>query len=157
MELMKFSDALTSIMDAVARRLEEEKMEGQYHTLLSVEQIVRADRSRPQPRTPALWIQPLTATPSHERRTKACVWSQQIQITSLVKSQDPEEGYRTATVLAADAQSAVLKDRTLGCLGFVQDVRAGNFEPSGPDFQRNDLFASLAIVEVHFVILEHNP
>lgn len=154
-ELIRLDEALEDIIDAVVDVLQKEvKEEGD---LEGVETIVRGDRTRPAPRPPTIWVRCLDAIPNHERRSYAEMWALDVLLIAVVKSDDPEEGYRKATALAARARSVVLKDRSLGLRGFVQDVRSGRFEPSGPDLQNDTLIAASAVVQVHFTILETNP
>jgi len=154
-ELIKLDEALDGVLDAVVDKLKAAVGPGT--DLGNVRMVVRGDRSRPAPETPALWVRILTAIPSHERRTYAETWQVDVIVLAIVKSDNPEEGYREATKLAARARSEVLKDRSLGNRKYVQDVRSGNFEASGPGLQNESLFASTAVLQVHFVILEQNP
>lgn len=146
------NEALEQCLTAIVERLENAAGEGQ--PLGKVRNVIRGDRSRPNPEAPALWVRGLTATPTHEQRSMAEKWQAEYIIIAIVKSMKPEEGYQQATELAAKARTEVLKDRTLGKRDFVQDVRSGQFEQSGPDMQNDTLFAATAVIQVHFLTLE---
>lgn len=144
--------ALNQIIDAVVERLgsASEDEESPLHGV----NIVRGDRSRPRPQTPALWVFAETAQPEHNPRALAETWELPIVITPIIKSDDPEDGYRQATTLAAQARSAVIAGRDLDLRDFVQDVRSGRFEASAPWHRRETLYSAVAQVRVIFTILE---
>lgn len=150
-ELIKLEDALEGILDGVVEAIRTTR------TLDSVKSIVRGDKSRPAPSTPAVWVRGLQARPDHTRRSYAEVWVFDVLLLAMIKNEDPEKGYREANALAARARSAVLRDPTLKRRKYIQDVRSGVFEPSGPDMRNESLAAATAIIQVHFVILEENP
>ena len=155
MELKKLHEALEEILDNIVSLLEDEN--GKAKELGLKVQIVRGDRSRPAPRPPTVWVRGMPAVPDHTQRTYAEKWTLPILLLGMIQNTDPEKGYKEATELAARARSIVLGDRTLNNRAFVQDVRSGRFEMSGPATQRDDLFAATAMVDVVFVILERNP
>jgi len=154
-EKIRLDEALEGIMDGIVNALEQNRGPG--NDLEEVKTIVCGDRSRPAPQTPAVWVRALTASCDHSQRSYAEKWQVEIIILAIVKNNQPEDGYREATSLAARARSVVLRDRTLGKRAYVQDVRSGNFEMGGPNLQNESLFASTATIQVHFVILENNP
>jgi len=155
MKLIKLNEALEGILNSITDMLEEANGKG--HGLGVEATIVRGDRARPQPDLPAVWFHGMPATPDHSQRTMAEKWTLPIAIVALVQNTEPEEGYSQATELAARARSVLIRDRTLRQREYVQDVKSGRFEMSGPDTQREDIFAASAIIEVVFVILENNP
>jgi len=154
-ELIKLDEALDGIMTGIVDLITNAT--GEEGALQGVETVVRGDRSRPAPVTPAVWVRGMTASCDHTQRSYAEKWVIDVLILGIVKNDEPEQGYKKATELAAKARSEVLKDRCLGNRKYVQDVRSGNFEMGGPDLQNETLFAATAIVQVHFVIMEKNP
>ncbi len=155
MELKKLHEALEEILDSVVDLIEAEN--GKNKDLGVKAQIVRGDRARPTPKPPAVWVRGMPATPDHTQRSYAEKWILPIILLAIVQNANPEAGSKDATELAARARSIVLGDRTLNNRAYVQDVRSGRFEMSGPATQRDDLFAATAMVDVIFVILERNP
>jgi len=155
-KLIQLDEALEGILDSVNATLEAAA--GETKPLGKVTAIIRGDRKRTQPKTPAIWTRILNAEPDYTRRSMAEVWRADVILLGIVKNQNPDQGSREATRLAARARSEVLKDRSLGLREYVQDVRSGMFEPSGPELQSNEnLFTATALLQVHFTILETNP
>jgi len=142
-------------MDGIMDRLKPAIGAG--NALEGVKTLIRGDRSRPAPTTPAIWVRSLTASCDQSQRSYTEKWTLNVLVLAIVKNNDPEKGYMEATTLAARARSEILKDRTLGKRAYIQDVRSGNFEMGGPNLQNESLFAATATIEVHFVILENNP
>ena len=81
-------------------------------------------------------------------------WVLPLVIVAVVKDDEPEDGYKNATALAAKARSVILEDRRLNKLNFVQDLYSDRFEASAPWLREGQVFYSLAIVNVVFTILE---
>lgn len=154
-ELIKLEAALEGILDGIMDQLEAEN--GEEGELSDVNTFIRGDKTRPTPVPPTIWVRGLTATPDHTQRSYAEKWMADFIILAIVKKEDPEQGYKDANALAARARSIVLGDRTLGNRNYVQDVRSGQFEMSGPHMQNDTLSAATAIIKVSFVILERNP
>jgi len=150
-ELIKLEEALEGIMEGIVEAIRTSR------TLDHVKNIIYGDKSKPGPTPPTLWIRGLQARPNHSQRSYAEKWEFDVLIMAIVKNSDPEKSYKEANALAARARSAVLRDRTLGKRRYVQDVRSGTFEPSGPDMRNESLSAATAVIQVHFVILEENP
>jgi len=149
---MRLDKAFDSIMTKIEEKLSEATADGEL--LDEVESVIRGDRARSNPLTPAIWIFAEQANPSHEPTTIREVWSLPVALTAIVQSDDPVEGYSKASELAAKARSAVLNSRTLDLRDFVQDVRSGRFEPSGPWHTQGRLYGAVAVVEVTFIIKE---
>lgn len=150
---INLNEAIEEIITAVVNKLQAATVEGQ--PLEEVESVVRGDRARPRPPVPSLWVFAETAQPQHSPRTIAETWHLPIVITPVVKeSEEPEDGYKKATELAAKARSIVIKDRSLGLRAYVQDVRSGRFEPSAPWHRRETLYSAVAVILVIFTICE---
>lgn len=147
-------EALGEILDAVVETLKGANVKG--GLLEEVETIVRGDRARPRPSLPGLFVYADVARNEHAHRALHETWALPVIIVATVKNDDdPEEGYREATALAARARSvAITKGRRLG-LDFVQDVASTQFEASGPWMREGSLFLSAATIEVRFTILEN--
>lgn len=139
--------AFDKILDSITSTLEDTKEEHGTKT------IIRGDRSRPYPDTPAIWVFPEPAQARHATGLQE-EWEMNVILTSVVKRADPQEGFNEATRLAAQARSTILKDRTLGHRGFVQDTRSVRFVPSQEQNQRKDFFAAAAVIQVRFRIIE---
>jgi hypothetical protein len=154
-ELILLDEALEGILDAIVAALKEATKED--GLLEGVQTIVRGDRARPNPDQPAIWVYAMPADPDHSQRSYAELFKMDVALLAIVKDSEPEDGYKAANKFAARARSVVLKDRSLGKRKYVQDVRSGRYEPSGPTMQKDTLFAALAFVQVHFLILENNP
>lgn len=149
---MRLDEAYEQIMDAIMTALAAENITG--GLLEGVNSIVRGDRARPRPTTPAIWVFAETAQPQDTPRTIAEVWELPVSLTAIYKSDDPEVGQTESTKLAALARSAVIKDRQLGGLTFVQDTKSGRFEPNGPQHNEGQLYGSAAQIKIKFVICE---
>jgi hypothetical protein len=119
-----------------------------------VEEIVRGDRARPQPLTPAVFVYTEAARNDPTPRSLHETWTLPVILVAVVKDSDPESGYRKATELAAKARSIVLKGSRID-LDYVQDIRSSRFEASAPWLKEGQLFYSLAVVDVIFTILEN--
>ena len=149
---MRLDEAFDGIMGAIIGKLEAAQTEG--GLLAAVETIVRGDRHRTPPDTPAIWVFAETATMRGRPTTIREPWELPIALVAIYKTDDPEQGYDEASRLAAAARSVILADRTLGLREYVQDTRSGRYEPSGPWHREGNLFASVAVVLVTFVTNE---
>lgn len=154
-ELINLEDALEGIMDGIEAAIRAAINPGQ--PLAGIKTVIRGDRARPAPLPPTIWFRGMSASCDHAQRSHAEKWTFDVLLLAIVKNDDPAEGTREATALAARARTAVLKDRSLGQRRYVQDVRSINFEMSGPNLQNESLFAATATLQVHFIILENNP
>ena len=157
----RLDEAIEEVIDAVVSALkaeitlhESEDEEAAAPLLEANLTIVRGDRSRPRPATPAIWVFPEAASIEHNPRTLAETWRLPIALVSIWKDDDPEEGYKMASSLAARARSVVIRDRSLGKRSYVQDTRSGRFEASAPWHSEGSLFAALALIEVIMLIRE---
>lgn len=149
---IRLDEAFDEIMTAILDTLEAERIPG--GKLEGIEEIVRGDRSRPRPNVPAIWVFAERATPDPNPRTIAETWTLPISLTAIYKSEDPEIGQKESTRFSALARSVVIADRSLGIRSFVQDVKSGAFEPSGPHHNRGNLWGSVAQIVVKFVVCE---
>lgn len=149
---MRLDEAFEAIIDSITNMLIAATGGG--GLLEEVRAVVRGDRARPRPDVPAVWIFAETANPEHNPTTIQESWSLPVVLAAIVKSEEPEEGYRTASSLAARARSVVLKDRTLGLRQVVQDTRSGRFEPGGPWHREGNLYSAVAVLQVTFRIRE---
>ncbi len=147
-QLIKLGDAIEGILASITETLVDAELAAS---------VVRGERARTTPKVPALWVYGVEARPNHDRRSYAEMWEFEVAIVAITKSDNPETGAKTATTLAAEARSEILKDRSLGNRNYVQDTKSGRFEPSGPDTQKETLFAATAMIVVEFTILERNP
>jgi len=149
---MRLDEAVEAILMSIKGSLVAATVDG--GLLQDVNSVVRGDRARSRPEAPTIWvfadIAQMTGTPTTLRET----WKFPVILTAIYKEpEDPEVGYSQASKLAALARSVVLQDRTLG-LQFVQDTKSTRFEVSSPWHKEGDLYASVAVVEVTFAILE---
>lgn len=153
---MRLDEAFEAIITAIVQELEEEKEKGSDGLLEELETIIRGDRARPRPATPALWVFAEQANPSHDTSAIQESWELPVVITPVCKSDDPEDGYRQATRLASRARSVVMRNRTLGLRPTVQDIKSGRFEPSAPwhSDDKRSLFTAVSVVVVKFRIKE---
>ena len=149
---MRLDEAFENIITSIEKKLSEATAEGEL--LHGVESVVRGDRARPRPPTPAIWIFAEQANPAHEPTTIRERWTLPVVLTAIYQADDPEEGYRRSSEFAAKARSVVLQDRSLGYRDFVQDTRSGRFEPSGPWHTEGRLYGAVAVIEVTFIIKE---
>lgn len=149
---MRLDEAFEAIVDAITNMLITATGAG--GLLADVSAVVRGDRARPRPATPSLWVFAEAANPVHQPTTIQESWTLPVVLAAIVKSEDPEEGYRLASSIAARARSVVLTDRTLGLRHVVQDTRSGRFEPGGPWHQEGNLYSAVAIIQVTFRIRE---
>lgn len=151
---MRLDQAFDGIMDAAITKLEAATVEGAL--LADVKAVVRGDRHRTPPDTPTIWAFAETAQMVGRPTTIREPWTLPLALVAIVKSDDPEEGYNKASRLAALARHVMLRDaddkpdRRLG-LDYVQDVKSGRFEPSGPWHREGHLFAAVAVVMVTFL------
>ncbi len=148
----QLDEVINDILDNIVDMLKDATATDE--ALDGVAVVVRGDRSRPRPKTPALWVFGETAQPQPQPRTIAETWHLPVVITPIVKATDPEAGYREATKWAARARSVVLKKRDLGLRDYVQDTRSARFESSAPWHRRETLYSAVAAVLVVFTILE---
>ncbi len=150
---LRLDEAIDAITDAINAQLQAEVRTG--GLLAGVTSITRGDKARGTPYPPCLWVWTDTATPENHSLTRAELWEIPVTIVSVVKDSDPEAGYAEATTLAAKARSAILLDRSLGNLPYIQDVRSGRFTPSSP-FYRDDKSQCSAAAEllVKFIVME---
>ncbi len=151
---MRLDEAFDSIMTKIEEKLSEATAEG--GLLHEVKSIVRGDRARQQPLTPAIWIFAEPANPTDASTSIREVFSLPVVLTAIAQSDDPVEGYSKSSELAAKARSVVLKDKKLvsELRGTVQDTRSGRFEPSGPWHREGRLYGAVAVVNVIFIIKE---
>ena len=149
---MRLDEAYDAIVDAIVAKLELAKEPG--GLLEGTESIVRGDRARPRPPTPALWVFAETATPEHSPTTIQERWQLPVVLAAIFKTDDPELGYKEASRMAARARSVILKDRTLGLRPVVQDTRTSRYEPSGPWHNEGQLYGAVAVLQVTFRIKE---
>ncbi len=145
---MRLNEAFEQVMEAVQATLEAKKDE------LEIATVIRGDRARPRPQTPAVWIFAENAQIDHTSTSIQEKWKLPIVLAAIVKDDNTEAGYTKASNLAALSRSALLKDRTLGLRSFVQDVRSSRFEPSGPWHNDGNLYCSVAVVDVIFLVRE---
>lgn len=150
---MRLDEAIGQILDSIEEALTNATEEGEL--LEGVQSIVRGDRARPRPLTPAVWIFAETANPDYTRTSLHEIWTLPIVLTPIIQSEIPEEGYKEATKLAARARSVVLNDRLLGLPDVVRDCKSGRFEPSAPWHNEGKLYSAVAVVTVIFLIKEH--
>ena len=151
-EAKNLSTALEEILDKVKELLEAAVGDGK--SLAGIKEVIRGDRHRTKPDVPAIWIFADTATVAHPPMALAEKWTVPIVLSAIVKENDVEKGYKGATEFAAKARSVILKDRTLGLRNFVQDTQSARFEASAPWLRQGSLFASNAVVNVIFTVLE---
>ena len=149
---IRLDEAYEKIIEGIMDALQAANVEG--GLLEEANSIVRGDRARPRPDTPAIWVFAETANPETTPRTIAETWVLPVSLTAIWKSDDPLTGQQQSTKLAALARSVVIKDRTLGGLAFVQDTKSGRFEPSGPHHNEGQLYGSAAQIRITFVICE---
>lgn len=149
---MRLDEAFEAIIDSITNMLIVASGGG--GLLEGVRAVVRGDRARPRPDVPAIWVFAEMVNPEHNPTTIQESWSLPVVLAAIVKSEDPEEGYRMASSLAARARSVVLKDRTLGLRQVVQDTRSGRFEPGGPWHREGNLYSAVAVLQVTFRIRE---
>lgn len=149
---MRLDEAFEAVVDAITNMLTAATTG--VGLLSDVKAIIRGDRARPRPATPAVWVFAEAANPAHQPTTIQESWTLPVVLAAIVKSEDPEEGYRLASSIAARARSVVLADRTLGLRQVVQDTRSGRFEPGGPWHQEGNLYSAVAVVQVTFRIRE---
>lgn len=150
-ERKKLDEAIEEILDAIRDLVLLQAQDG--GTLEGVASVVRGDRTRTGVLTPSVWLFAESARNEHPPRALHETWTFPVVLTSVVKADDTEEGYRKATRIAARARSAVLANRTLG-LRYVQDTRSSRFDAAAPWQREGNLFAAVAVVEVVFTILE---
>ena len=85
---MRLDEAIEQITDALIAAIQAER--NQDGLLPEVEDVVRGDRARTQPRTPNLWVFPEdTAEQIHEPTTIREKWEMDFNIASVVKGEDP--------------------------------------------------------------------
>jgi hypothetical protein len=149
---MRLDEAFEAIIDSITNMLIAACGGG--GLLEGVRAVVRGDRARPRPDVPAVWVFAEMVNPEHNPTTIQESWSLPVVLAAIVKSEDPEEGYRMASSLAARARSVVLKERTLGLRQVVQDTRSGRFEPGGPWHREGNLYSAVAVLQVTFRIRE---
>jgi len=150
---MRLDEALEGITKAFVEAIEKEiKEDG---LLPDVAEVIRGDKARVQPKTPNLWVFPeVDARQVHEPTTIREKWELPVNIVSVVKDDDPEEGYRRANELASKGRSAILKDRTLGLRDVVQDTKTLRFVFSGPGLSDGKNHSAGAVLQVTFLIKE---
>jgi len=149
---MRLDEALEHILTTVESRLRT-ATEGD-GLLSGVEEIVRGDRARPRPATPAVWIFAETANPDHGQSSLHEMWRIPIVLTPIVKSDNPTKGYSEATRLAARARSVILNDKQLGSPSLVRDIKSGRFECSAPWHNDGNLYSAVAVIDVVFILRE---
>lgn len=145
---MKLNEAYAAVIDAIEVAVVAAKEE------LGIEEVVRGDRARPRPPTPCVWIFSEPAMVDHSKTTNRERWKVPVILAAIVKEEEPEDGYANASDLAAQVRSKVLADRTLGIRAVVQDVQSNRFEPSAPWHNEGNLYASVAVVDVIFLVKE---
>ena len=116
-----------------------------------VQAVVRGDRARPMPATPAIWVVPQAAQATQEEFGGDEAWRMLVSIAALVKSDSPDTGGRVAQRLSARAAAIARDARPAG--GYVIDVRPDSFDPTARSSERNrNLFWTDATVSVWFTV-----
>ena len=149
---IRLDEAINQILDAIVGAIEAEVTEG--GLLGEVKTVIRGDKTRPKPETPSVFVFTDVARAQESPRTLAEQWRLPVICVVTVKEDDPEEGYKKSTELAAKVRSIILKDRSLGLRQFVQDTKSLRFETGGPNNQQGSLFGAAATIEVLLTILE---
>ena len=146
--------AIEAILDALVAAVTAATVPGQ--PLAAVREVVRGDRSRMPPESPAIWIVPEMATTATAARDGGRgiseTWSLPVRLAAFVSSDDPLVGSRECVRLAARARTVILRDRQLG-LAYVSDTTSTEFQAAGPTENRVWHVAAATIV-VRFVTRE---
>jgi len=146
--LPTLAGAIDQIYTAMQEVIDTELGEG--NELETVKTVVLGDRATPAPRTPALWLFPQAATNDGTTFGLRETWTMPLSIVSLIVNTKPEEGYREANALAAQARKVVLSNRSLA-LPFVLDVISVGFDPARQNGIDNLIvYSAAAIVAVRF-------
>jgi hypothetical protein len=163
-------DAFNQVLDQIIHTLETERQEEvmdkftkekrpgiitpSFGLELPLKEIVRGDRSRPEPKPPCIWVFANPATPANSSTSLQEQWQMNFNLTGVFHTNDEEEGYRQATKLSSLARTALLQDRTLGKPELIRDVKSGEFVPAASWTRKGNVFASSAVIEVTFLTFE---
>lgn len=150
MQTISMADAFEDIVDAYDSILKAEIKTG--GLLENVKTIVRGDRTRPNPTPPSIWIFPQTGLNNQTMSIKED-WELPVQLVAIVKDTDPIQGYYNSFKLAANARSAILKNRKLG-VECVRDTVSKSFNATQAPNNRKNLYAHFALLNTHFNVLE---
>ncbi|WP_010174889.1 hypothetical protein [Bacillus coahuilensis] len=143
-------EAYSEIMDRVIEILKNEcNEEGK---LPEINRVIRGDRTRGVIKPPVLWVYQEQLT--HEVITSRMEeWTLPLVLVAVYQSNDPEKGHINSTDIVDRARTIILRDRHLGGLSFVFDVKSGPFEPSSPLFSDKDgVYGAGAVLNIHFKI-----
>ena len=157
--VVRLDSAIDAILDALKTRLEAATITpeppDEPGLLADVASVVIGNRSRPRPRMPALWVFGGEAFNQHNTAAIQETWELPIILVSVVQADQPEDGYRLATSVAARARSVALKDdRRLG-LPYVSDINSTAFDPSSQhEIDNRTLYSAAATVTARFQIFE---
>lgn len=141
-------DILDGIADALSAAAEETG-----GGLDEVAAVVRGDRARPMPELPALWVVAQSAMYEVSEYGDDETWSMDVALAALVKSDDAEEGARTARVLAARARKVALTIRH--SIDGLIDVTSRTFDPQARRSEANrNLHWTDSTVRVTFTVTD---
>lgn len=146
---LRFDQALTQVVDTAHGRLTAALDPG--GLLETATAVVKGDRARARPDPPYLWVTVGAGTATHARALHE-TWEVALMLAAFVRSEQPEDGWVEAFVLAARARSVVLADRTLG-LGFVEDTQSAELGPLG-QFTSTRKFGAFARLNVRLSLVE---
>ena len=146
---VRLGAAIDEVVAAAAGKCDAARGSGQL--LDGVEAVVRGKHARSRPALPYLWVVVSAASAQHARALHE-TWTAALMLSAFVRSEDPEDGWMEAMVLAAHARSVVLADRQLG-LPYVEDVQSASLEAIGQRPQGRQ-FGAFARVDVRFALVE---
>ncbi|GBC86990.1 hypothetical protein HRbin12_00990 [bacterium HR12] len=98
----RLDEAVEQVLDAAVAAIESSP------DLTELASVVRGERARPMPELPAVWVVPEPAVQAPETYGPQETWTLPLSLAALVRSDDPDEGARTAARIAALARRAVL-------------------------------------------------
>ncbi|SDG74061.1 hypothetical protein SAMN04489735_100257 [Aneurinibacillus thermoaerophilus] len=139
--------AVVQIQEKVEEILKNENREG--GRLEGVKDIISWVYHKGKPSHPAIWIIPQDPTPTTVALANKRYWEQIFSIASLVKSNDPVEGAKQATLLAGEARDILIQSKRLG-LSYVQDVTDLSFSPSNNSNSNGIEYGAVAFIKVKF-------
>lgn len=122
--------------------------------LSSLRAVVKGDRTVSNPQTPSLWVMLGACRCTHNASIRE-EWLVELHLVAIVNMANDGAAF-SATQLASDASSVLIRDRRMGLAGVVQDVKRANIftQPARGPAENSGLYAVDVQVNVTMNIQE---
>lgn len=147
---LRLDEAIDQVLDAMVARCKAQIGPGLL--LEDVEDVNKGGRARRRPDPPYVWVTLAQAAQEDTDHALHEKWRMSAMLNAFVQSEQPEDGWVDAMLIASRARSACLAGRDLD-LTFVTDVVSGTLEPIG-QISTGRKFGAFARLDVTFTILE---